>query len=285
VQSKDGEGSWVDWVTATALTTSDFAGEDGHTYYFRCRAMDNAGNPESFPDEADAQTTVVLGPGSAWESAFGGSMGDDGTWVQQTADGGYIVTGNTYSFGEGGRDVYLVKANATGGLEWEEAYGGSEVDGGMSVRQTDDGGYVVAGSTRCFGAGESDIYVVKVSSSGAWERDLVYGGPSAETASCVSQTLDGGYIITGQAYSSGKGYDVCILKVTSEGVADWYKIYGGDAGKYGRAVEEVSSGGYIVTGGTHSFGAGGRDVYLLKVDSGGEVEWEETYGGVIPVPS
>lgn len=279
VQSMEDGGSWTDWLTETALTSSAFPGQDSRTYYFRCRAMDNAGNQEEYPSQADAQTTVVLGPGAEWESTCGGSMGESGYSILQTADGGYIVAGDTYSYGSGDRDMYLVKVSATGDMEWDETYGGEESDGARSVVTTDDGGYLVAGFTRSFGSGESDIYIVKVNSVGSEEWDLTYGGDSNDNAMCVAQVAGGGYIVAGSAHSPATANDVCLLKVTDAGAVDWYKTYGGNNNEYGRAVAATSDGGYIVTGGAYSFGAGGRDVYLFKVDSSGDIEWEETYGG------
>lgn len=280
VQSRDGEAAWADLLAETVLTSSAFPGEDGHTYYFRCRAMDNAGNQEAYPAEADAQTAVVLGPGAAWVSTFGGSMGESGHSVRQTSDGGYIVAGDTYSYGSGDRDMYLVKADPSGATVWDEAYGGADLDAGMSVLETDGGGYLIAGSTRSYGAGESDIYIVKVNSSGGVEWDLAYGGDSNDNATHIAETLDGDYMVTGNAHSSATLNDVFLLKISDEGAVEWYETYGGDNSDYGRAVEPASDGGYIVTGGTHSSGAGGRDVYLFKVNSAGEVEWEKAYGGV-----
>ena len=279
VQSKDGDGSWADWLTATTLTTSDFTGVDGHTYYFRCRAQDNSGNLEAYPDVADAQTTVAIGPGAEWERTFGGSDRETGRWVEQTADGGYVIVGDTYSYGAGDRDVYVVKTSSTGELEWDETAGGTDMDTGTSIRRTTGGGYIIGGSTRSFGGGEQDIYIVKLNSGGGWEWDVVYGGPLSESVSCIIHTSDGGYLAAGSASTPDRGYDICVIKITSGGSVDWYETYGGTLNEFGRAVEEVSTGGYVITGGTHSIGAGGRDVYLLRVDESGDSLWDEAYGG------
>lgn len=174
VQSKDGDAPWVDWLASTSVTASDFTGDDGHTHYFRCRAMDNAGNEEEYPDAADAHTTVSLGPTVGWEKTIGGTEQDEGRSVQQTGDGGYIVAGLTYSFGAGGSDVYLVKLSPGGEVEWEETYGASSNDQVWAVRQTSDGGYVVVGNTDSFGVENGGVYLVKVTSDGGleWEKTL-----------------------------------------------------------------------------------------------------------------
>jgi hypothetical protein len=106
-----------------------------------------------------------------------------------------------------------------------------------------DGGYLIAGTTSSYGAGESDIYVVKVNSSGGMEWDLTYGGDANDNALHIARTLDGDYIVTGNAYSPTTLNDVLLLKVTEEGSVEWYETYGGDNSDYGRAVDAVSDGG------------------------------------------
>lgn len=279
VQSKDGDGVWTDWLVATTLTAADFTGEDDHTYYFRCRAMDNAGNREEYPASADASTTVDLGPASAWEKTFGGVMSEAGWSVEQTGDGGYIAVGYTNSSGAGGRDVYAVKVSSTGSLEWEETYGGSEDDGGLAVVEAADGGYAIAGYTRSFGASVQDIYLVKVNSNGGLEWGTQYGASWDDIATCIRRTPDGGYVLAGQAYSPSTGWEFCLLKVASDGGFGWYRTFGGTLGDFSKAVEPTADDGYMVVGWTLSYGVGGGDVYLVKVDSLGNPEWEKTYGG------
>jgi hypothetical protein len=152
-----------------------------------------------------------------WTRTYGGSCLDDAWSVQQTADGGYIVAGRTSSFGAGFRDFYLVKTDSQGDTLWTRTYGGSDWEIAFSVQQTADAGYIVAGRTSSFGAGNSDFYVVKTNGQGdtVWTR--TYGGSSVDGAYSVQQTSDGGYIVAGYTSSFGVGgWDFYLVKTGPE---------------------------------------------------------------------
>jgi len=101
-----------------------------------------------------------------WEKAYGGSKNEEAYSVQQTKDGGYIVAGLTYSIGSGGKDVYIIKLNKNGNKAWEKTYGGIDRDEALSIWQTCDGGYIIAGFTLSFGSGGYDVYVIKINEEG-----------------------------------------------------------------------------------------------------------------------
>jgi len=103
---------------------------------------------------------------TVWTRTYGGTDDDLGHSVQQTTDGGYIIAGETYSFGAGSRDAYLIKTNASGDTLWTRTDGGTDEDRGSSVEQTTDGGYIIAGFTESFGSGGSDVYLVKTDADG-----------------------------------------------------------------------------------------------------------------------
>ena len=214
-----------------------------------------------------------------WSKTFGGSSGDYAYSVQQTSDGGYIVAGETNSFGAGG-DVFLFKTDASGNLQWAKTFGGSSYEYAHSVQQTSDGGYIVAGGTYSFGAGNYDVFLLKTDASGNLQWAKTFGGSGWDLAYSVQQTSDGGYIVAGETYSFGAGsYDVFLLKTDASGNLQWAKTFGGSGGDYAWSVQQTSDGGYIMAGYTSSFGAGSYDVFLLKTDASGNLQWAKTFGG------
>jgi hypothetical protein len=155
---------------------------------------------------------------TAWSKTYGGARWDNGNSVQQTTDGGYIIAGQTNSFGAGGWDVYLIKTDSLGDTLFTKTYGGTGDDEAESVQQTSDGGYIIAGWTNSFGAGGYDVYLVKTDSLGdtLWTR--TFGGTADDRGYSVQQTTDGGYIITGDTYSFGAGNcNIYLIKTDAEG--------------------------------------------------------------------
>jgi len=225
-----------------------------------------------------------LSPANAvitFEKWFGGTDSDYGTSVVQTTDGGYTITGITYSYGAGIDDVYLIKTDSVGDTLWTRTFGGSDLDYGRSGVQTTDGGYIVTGGTTSYGAGDHDVYLIKTDSNGdtLWTR--TFGGFDLDWSSSVAQSSDLGYIITGATYSYGAGFDdVYLIKTDSNGDALWTRTFGGTGSEYGTSVCQTTDEGYIITGGTASYGASDHDVYLIKTDSVGDTLWTRTFGGI-----
>jgi len=215
-----------------------------------------------------------------WAKTFGGTDDDQDNSVQQTSDGGYIMTGGTASFGAGNWDIWLIKTDANGNISWAKTYGGTNYDYAYSVQQTSDGGYILAGETRSFGAGNVDIILIKTNSSGNLQWAKTYGGTGSDITWSVQQTSDGGYIVAGYTTSFGAGnVDIILIKTNSSGNLQWAKTYGGTNYDYAYSVQQTSDGGYIVAGYTTSFGAGGSDFFLIKTDANGNLIWAKTYGG------
>ncbi len=206
-----------------------------------------------------------------WAKTYGGTGWDEAFSVQQTSDGGYIVAGNTASFGAGHNDFFLIKTNASGNVQWAKTYGETWGDFARSVQQTSDGGYIVAGSS-------GGIFLVKTDANGNIRWAKTYGGSGS--ASSVQQTSDGGYIVAGNTDSFGAGsYDAFLIKTNASGNVQWAKTYGGTGWDEAFSVQQTSDGGYIVAGNTASFGAGGYEIFLIKTDANGNIIWAKTYGG------
>jgi uncharacterized delta-60 repeat protein len=214
-----------------------------------------------------------------WSRTYGGTGYEEAYSCRRTTDGGYVLAGYTDSFGAGSTDFYLVKTDSLGDTLWTRTYGGSSWDVAYSVQQTSDGGYVVAGYTRSFGAGDLDFYLVKTDGEGdtLWTR--TYGGSHEDWARSVEQTSDGGYVVAGHTHSFGGGEHFYVVKTNGQGDTLWTRTYGGGTAAKASAVQQTDDEGYIVAGGSLSSAAGSWDFYLVKTDSLGDTLWTRTYGG------
>jgi predicted secreted protein len=215
-----------------------------------------------------------------WNKTYGGTGSDIGVSVFQTNDGGYAVSGLTSSFGAGSMDVWLVKTDSVGNMQWNKTYGGTGADYGFSVVQTSDGGYAISGPTTSFGAGGQDVWLVKTDAAGNMQWNKTYGGTGMEWMDQMIRTADGGYAISGYTTSFGAGgQDVWLVKTDAAGNMQWNKTYGGTGSDDGFHLVQTGEGGYAIIGSTVSFGAGGTDVWLVKTDAAGNMQWNKTYGG------
>jgi hypothetical protein len=214
-----------------------------------------------------------------WTRTYGDTANDWGYSVQETSDGGYILSGSTESYGSGLFDLYLIKTDNIGDTLWTKVYGGTGYEIGYSVQETSDGGYIIAGYTGSFGAGGEDVYLVKTDSLGDTLWTKTYGGSLYEGCQSVRITSDGGFIIVAWTNSFGAGRDdIYLIKTDPVGDTLWTRLYGDSLDEWGYSAEETSDGGFILAGYTATFGAGGGDVYLIRTDSLGNTLWSKTYG-------
>ncbi|MEI8204162.1 MAG: T9SS type A sorting domain-containing protein [Bacteroidota bacterium] len=243
-------------------------------------------------------------PTIQWQKCLGGSSVEIARCIQQTNDGGYIVAGYSSSSNgdltgnHGGYDVWVVKLNAMGSIQWQKNYGGSEHDYAFSIQQTIDGGYIVGGTTESndgdvVGNHGSftvpDFWILRLDQSGnlLWQKCL--GGSGAETCNSIRQTNDGGYILAGETDGSTDGdvtvnhgdIDYWIVKLGASGNIQWQKSLGGSGRETPYSIIQTNDGGYIVAGESNNCNGnhGDFDAWIVKLDTSGNIQWEKSLGG------
>jgi hypothetical protein len=250
-----------------------------------------------------------------WEKLLGGSGDDVPRSIEQTRDGGYIVVGWSSSTdgdvtgNHGGYDYWVVKLNSIGTIQWEKSYGGSQDDIAENIRQTIDGGYIVAGTSYSsngdVSAPQVDLsysWVLKLNDTGAIEWEKCYGSSIANSGLCVIQTQDSGYITGGysnclwdSSVSIHGQDDYLIEKLDDTGAIQWQQSYGGiqyiegeETNANEMRMEQTADGGYIIAGQTSSFDGevtgqhskgGYDDLWVIKIDHAGILQWERCVGG------
>lgn len=219
-------------------------------------------------------------PIEAWNKTFGGESLDWGWSVKETDDKGFIIAGETVSYGAGGYDSWLIKTDFKGNESWNKTFGGALKDGSRSVQQTNDSGYILGGYADSFGFPGHDAWFIKTDNDGNEEWNTTTGGIASDGTFTVIQTSDEGYIGVGYADSFGNGiHDLWLVRVDKYGNEKWNKTYGTADWDTGYSVKECADGGYIIIGTTQSYGAGNQDAWLIKTDMDGNEEWNNTYGG------
>ena len=213
-----------------------------------------------------------------WEKTYGGSQTDMCETIIQTKDGGYMAAGQSWeNILEG--NIYLIKLDPNGNKEWDKTIGGGLEDGAYDIQQTPDRGYIVAGYTRSTTDGSYKVYIVKTDSDGNVEWSKDFGGGSDDQAFSLEQHRDG-YVVAGFTKSHGESSDVYVLRVDLDGNLVWEKTFGGrDTEEVAQSIYRTSDGGYILAGKTNQYTYGSYDVYLLKLDSDGNEQWSQVFGG------
>jgi hypothetical protein len=249
---------------------------------------------------------LLAQPSILWENSYGGTGIDNATCIIQSQDGGYAFAGTTASTDgdvhmlhglSGAQDVWVVKLDAGGAMEWSQTYGGSEDDGANAIIQTFDGGYAVAGWTKSDDGdvtgnhGKSDYWILKLSSTGAIEWQQTYGGSQDETAYGILQTADSGFVVMGSTASNDGdvtsnygGTDCWVVRISKTGVLVSQHSYGGSNNDYCLSIVQTLDKGYAMTGVTQSadnvkLAHGGPDLWVIKLDSDGMLQWQNAYGG------
>jgi len=219
--------------------------------------------------KTDANGEVIWG--KKYDDSTAQNFGELGYSAEETADGGYIITGRAEnSFSSGGSDIYLAKTDAGGTIQWNKAYGGADHEFANCVKQTTDGGYIIAGYTLSFGAGGEDAYLIKTDADGDTLWSKTYGGSLRDFGYSVSQTSDGGYILGGYTETFGSGSnDYFLVKVTATGNHQWSRTFGANTDERAFDVQQTDDRGYVIAGYTNGFDLGFEHFYLVKTDSSG----------------
>jgi hypothetical protein len=218
-----------------------------------------------------------------WNRTYGERL-EHGYSVRQTTDDGYIVVGQTQSFVSPGArpDLWLVRLDAAGDTLWTRTFGDTAWDQGNWVEQTADGGYVITGRTNYFGGAgiTGDVYLVRTDADGNILWSSAYGGDSSDMGNSVQQVHEGVYAIAGVTSSFGAGgSDFYLIQTDADGDTLWTRTFGDVSYEWASMFRRTADGGYVIVGTTESFGAGGRDVWLIKTDSLGNVAVEEPQAG------
>ena len=268
----------------------------------------NDGDVTGQHGETDGWIIKISAQGALeWQRALGGSLRDYIESVAVAPDGGYILAGHskssdgdlTENFGD--IDLWVVKLDAVGGLEWQKSMGGSGQDLALSVSVTSDGGYIVAGETSSqdghitFNNGNVDSWVIKFNNVGTVDWQRTYGGLYAEDARDIKQTADGGYIAVGMTGSINSGdvygnenkgsIDYWVIKLNTTGELEWQNPLGGSDSDWGGGITQTVDGSYVVVGAALSSDVDVTDLYfdldmwLVKLNSAGEIQWQRIVGG------
>jgi hypothetical protein len=230
--------------------------------------------------EFELSKTRIIKPMVVWNKTFGGNNLDWGWSVQETTDGDLIITGETASYGSGNFDSWLIKTDSSGNEIWNKTFGGPFKDGSRSVRQTDDEGYILGGYADSYGNPGHDAWFIKTDSDGNEEWNTTVGGIASDATFSVFQTSDEGYIGVGYADSYGGNHDLWLVRTNKYGNEQWNRTYGSAELDTGYSLKECNDDGFIIAGTTQSYGTGYQDAWLIKTDSYGNEEWNNTYGGV-----
>jgi len=264
------------WTNALGGSAYDLPGavqqtDDGGYIIGGVSASGNGDSPVNYGGR-DFWTVKLDSTGKlSWQKVLGGSNQDQHADMIQTIDGGYIMTGSVesndgyISGNHGAKDAWSVKLNSVGDTVWTSTLGGSDRDGGRSIQQTDDGGYIFAGLTSSNDGdvhghhGDRDVWVVKLNTTGdtIWTNAL--GGTNEEYANSVQQTNDGGYIVAGltesnngDVWGKNSGYDYWLVKLNCTGDTVWTKTLGGPGNDKAGSVQQTNDGSYVLTGSSTS---------------------------------
>jgi len=280
----DFELLWYD-TAGTCLWRRHYGGDKNEVPYALIRAHDGnyiaVGRTDSLVGFGDEVWVIKVAASDSllWSRSYPAGEKDEVGYDLTLAGDGYLIVGYTNSFGAGGRDLLLIRTDSVGDSLWMRTYGGVDDDIGMAVRSTPDGGFIIAGATHSYGAGDYDVYLLKIDASGdtVWTR--TFGGPDWDGAFGLCLSADSCYVIVGETRSYSFGLsDLYLLKVDRDGNLIWQKTYGFADEDRGYDVRLALDGGFIISGATRGEHGHDWDIYLLKTDRDGNIGIAEEEG-------
>ena len=243
---------------------------------------------------------------------LGGNADESAKSIQQTSDGGLIIAGYSTSslngdvtgVNHGFIDVWVVRSDFNGDIVWDKLLGGNNDEEALSIQQTTDGGYIIAGysfssangNVTATNHGSNDYWIVKLDAAGNISWNKLLGGTASEYATSIQQTADGGYVVAGYSQSSANGNvtgvnhglkDYWIVKLDAAGNITWNKLLGGSNDDVAYSIQQTTDGGYIMAGSSRSSANGDvtgtnhglNDYWIVKLDAGGNITWNKLIGG------
>jgi len=228
---------------------------------------------------------IIFASAGAWaqvqtfEKTLGGSRADYGHSLSSTADGGFILAGQTYSYGDTTSDTWLIKTDAFGNQQWTRTMGSDTLDGANSVAQTQDGGYFVVNHTEGYGTGDCEAWMFRTDGEGNILWSQTYGCPGDDVGEDGIETSTGDFIATGVTRIADNQGDAFIAKYAPDGSTKWIKNYGGPEGQLGMRIVEAPGGGYVVTGAIIVQAGLPEDIMVFKTNENGDLLWLKNYGG------
>lgn len=291
-------GSGSDMAYSCQLTSDGGYIIVGNTYSTDGHVTNNHGKSDWWVIKTDSEGNIE------WQKTYGGSEDEWAHSVIQTSDGGYAIAGFTDSYDGDvtgkhyGSDAWVVKIDANGTIEWQKCYGGDSNDGVNDIKQTNDGGYILAcisnsdNGDLTLNRGYNDIWIVKTDAQGTIQWQKSYGGSMFDEVSSICQTFDGGYVFASDTYSTNGNivgnhgsYDIWIVKLNPSGDIIWSKCLGGKWEEYASEIHQTSESGYIVAGNSNSntgnvtANHGEEDFWVVKLQETGTIQWQMSLGG------
>ena len=220
-----------------------------------------------------------------WQKSFGGSQLDVANHIEQTSDGGFIISATTESYGQGGKDIWLFKTDASGLIQWNTYLGTPYNDHAGQVLETTEGGFMLIGGKGNSDEENSDVWIIKTNSQGdsLWTRS--YGGSQSDQGYDILVDEQGGFILLGSTESQGNGgKDIWLFKIDENGNEEWSHTYGNGSDDVGQSIVQTYDGGYMIRYTIKSYGLGNTAIGLLRLGQGREEIWTRTIGGSTGIP-